>query len=66
MAAIVDFLVQFGGFGMFLSALLAGVVILGEAFYAEQWLGAMLILAGAIGMEVFEGRTGRHIPGAPR
>ena len=49
-----------------LSALLAGVVILGEVLYAEQWLGALLILAGAIGMEVFEGRTGRHIPGAPR
>ena len=28
--------------------------------------GPLLILAGAIGMELFESRTGRHIPGAPR
>ena len=49
-----------------LSALLAGVLLLGESLYSEQWLGALLILAGAIGMELFESRTGRHIPGAPK
>lgn len=42
MAAIVDFLVQFGGFGMFLSALLAGSIV---PFSSEMVL-AGLQLAG--------------------
>lgn len=59
MAAIVDFLVQFGGFGMFLSALLAGSVI---PFSSEMVL-AGLQLAGVSNISLLLWGTAGNVGG---